>query len=61
MTVSKWERGVAVPTAYQQTLIKQFDVAAGRNEIKNKDISGLLIGMGIIAVLALLLSENNKK
>jgi putative transcriptional regulator len=61
MTVSKWERGVAQPTPYQQALIQQFTVASARKEVQRSDLSSLLIGAGIIAVLALLLSESNKK
>lgn len=60
MTVSKWERGVAYPTPYQQALIQQFDVAAQKKEVQKEDLSGLLVGVGIIAVLYLLLKESQK-
>lgn len=61
MTVSKWERGVAQPTPYQLALIQQFTVASTKKEVQKSDLSSLLVGAGIIAVLALLISENNKK
>ncbi len=60
MTVSKWERGIAHPTAYQKALIQQFGVAAEKKKIQNQDISGLLVGLGIIAVLYLLLKESQR-
>lgn len=60
MTVSKWERGVAYPTPYQQALIQEFDVAAQTKTVQKADISGLLVGVGIAAVLYLLLKESQK-
>lgn len=61
MTVSKWERDVAQPTPYQEALIQQFTIASTTKEVQKRDLSGLLVGAGIIAVLALLLSESSKK
>ena len=57
MTVSKWERGLTEPTAYQQALIRQFQArvaatkAAEANEVKK-----LLVGAGVVAALAWLLT-----
>lgn len=61
MTVSKWERGVAVPTPYQQALINEFKAASKKKEVANSDISGLLLGVGVAAALFLLLSASQKK
>ena len=58
MTISKWERGVAMPSAYQVSLMEQFKQKAelqaeqSRTEVKN-----LLVGAGVIAALIWLLTN----
>lgn len=59
MTVSKWERGVLAPNAYQATLINNFEQAAKSGEVKGK-IEGILIGAGLAAALLLLLKAASK-
>jgi len=61
MTVSKWERGVASPTPYQQALIQEFKAASKKKEVAGSDISGLLVGVGVVAALLLLLNAGQKK
>ncbi len=55
MTVSRWELGQLAPSAYQQALMEAFQTAS-RNRRFNKPIKTLLVGAGIVAVLAFLLS-----
>ncbi len=59
MTVSKWERGEAVPTPYQAGLMQRFEMAAklGQEALK-KDLQGLLVTAGVIAALAFLLGRS---
>lgn len=59
MTVSKWERGILSPNAYQATLIDNFERAGKKGEVKGK-IEGILIGAGLAAALLLLLTAANK-
>jgi DNA-binding transcriptional regulator YiaG len=59
MTVSKWERGVLSPNAYQATLLESFERAGKNSEVKGK-IEGLLIGAGLAAALLLLLTAAKK-
>ena len=54
ITVSKWERKEAVPTAYQAALFQQFEVGAKDKEVRTK-VKHLLIAAGVIIALALLL------
>lgn len=56
MTVSKWERGLLKPTAYQVALLHQFHVTADtRKEQAQEQVKNLLIGAGVVAALVWLL------
>ena len=57
MTVSKWERGVLQPSAYQLALMTQFRRTAEAKAAKAKDeVKNLLVGAGVVAALLWLLS-----
>lgn len=56
MTVSKWERGVLKPTAYQTALMRQFQTTAeAQKEVAQEQVKNLLIGAGVVAALVWLL------
>lgn len=56
MTVSKWERGVLKPTAYQAALMRQFQTTAeAQKEVAQEQVKNLLIGAGVVAALVWLL------
>lgn len=58
MTVSKWERGVAVPSAYQASLMAQFKLKAEQQAAQAQtEVKNLLVGAGVIAALVWLLSR----
>lgn len=61
MTVSKWERGVVVPSPYQVALMEQFrrTAQAQQAEVQEK-VNKLLVGAGVVAALVFLLSMVNK-
>jgi DNA-binding transcriptional regulator YiaG len=54
MTVSKWERGVIKPTAYQTALMRQFMVRASQKTAADH-VKHLLVGAGVVAALTWLL------
>lgn len=57
MTVSKWERGVLQPTAYQIALMHQFQATAdARKDQAKEEVKNLLVGAGVVAALVWLLS-----
>lgn len=57
MTVSKWERGINHPTAYQVALMRQFQTTANLKSIEAKqEVKNLLVGAGVVAALIWLLS-----
>ncbi|TAK87302.1 MAG: helix-turn-helix domain-containing protein [Aquabacterium sp.] len=57
MTVSKWERGVFPPSAYQQALLQRFKQTADEKEDKAKqELKNLLVGAGVVAALIWLLN-----
>lgn len=59
MTISKWERGVAVPTAYQVALLEHFQkVTQEKKKQAAEEVKKLLVGAGVVAALAWLLSTN---
>jgi putative transcriptional regulator len=60
MTVSKWERGVANPTPYQEGFFNQFQAAA-KNKIAQDELKNLLITAGVIAALIFLFQAASKK
>jgi transcriptional regulator with XRE-family HTH domain len=60
ITVSKWERGIASPTDYQQAFLSQFQVAAKERKIRD-DLKNVLIVAGVIAALVLLFQAASKK
>lgn len=56
MTVSKWERGVLKPTAYQIALMRQFQTTAdAQKDLAQAQVKNLLIGAGVVAALVWLL------
>lgn len=58
MTISKWERGVAQPTAYQAALIAHFKQrTSGIEKEAQSEVKKLLIGAGVIAALAWLFAS----
>lgn len=57
MTVSRWERGVIEPSPLQRNMISQFGKAAKTKAVKNSSIADLLVGAGVVAVIALLLKH----
>ena len=60
ITVSKWERDEAVPSAYQNALFEQFREGARSQKVR-ESLKGILVGAGVILALALLLSHLMKK
>lgn len=57
MTVSKWERGVSPPTAYQEALMRQFQLKAQSKKTQAiEEVKKLLVGAGVVAALAWLLT-----
>lgn len=60
ITVSKWERNEAQPTAYQSALFTQFKEAARDKEVRNT-LKTVLIAAGVVIALALLLKHLIKK
>lgn len=62
MTVSKWERGLLVPSTYQLALMSAFERAARAKEAKAKEtVKNLLVGAGVVAALLWLLQTAAKK
>jgi putative transcriptional regulator len=60
MTVSKWERGLLLPSAYQQALMSQFRQTADKQqEIAQEQVKKLLIGAGVVAALIWLLGSGS--
>ncbi len=59
ITVSKWERGLLSPSAYQESLMDEFSKAAKSKEVK-ATLAKVLIGAGIAAALFLLLKNARK-
>lgn len=56
MTVSKWERGLLQPSAYQLALMQQFKATADGKATKDKtELKNLLVGAGVVAALIWLL------
>jgi putative transcriptional regulator len=60
ITVSKWERGIATPTDYQQAFMSQFQVAA-KNKKAREELKTVLIVAGVITALAFLFQAASKK
>ena len=57
MTVSKWERGVLLPTDYQQVLMARFRETADQKKAQAREKLGkILVGAGVIAALVWLLT-----
>jgi putative transcriptional regulator len=56
MTVSKWERGLLSPSAYQQALMAQFrQTADAKQAVAQEQVKKLLVGAGVVAALIWLL------
>ena len=60
ITVSKWERGEAVPSAYQNALFEQFRTGARSGNVRDT-LKDVLVGAGVIFAVALLLSHLMKR
>lgn len=60
ITVSKWERDEATPSAYQNALFEQFSEGARSRKVR-ETLKGILVGAGVIIAIALLLSHLMKK
>jgi transcriptional regulator with XRE-family HTH domain len=62
MTVSKWERGVIVPSTYQLALMNQFaQTAAAKQQQAQNEVKNLLVGAGVVAALVWLLTAASKR
>lgn len=62
MTVSKWERGLAPPSAYQVALMTQFaQTAAAKQQQAQEVVKNLLVGAGVVAALTWLLTTAAKR
>lgn len=58
MTVSKWERGILRPSAYQIALMNQFKKTAdAKKDAEREQVKNLLVGAGVVAALVWLLSS----
>lgn len=51
LTVSKWERGLLVPSPYHAALVQNFSKAAEREPDVGTFVVGLLVGAGVGAAL----------
>lgn len=57
MTISKWERDVTAPTAYQMALLEHFQKVVGEKKKQgSEELKKLLVGAGVVAALAWLFS-----
>lgn len=57
MTVSKWELGKSAPSAYQEALMHQFELQVKAKKAQAAEqVKKLLVGAGVVAALAWLLS-----
>jgi predicted transcriptional regulator len=56
ITVSKWERNEATPSAYQSALFEEFRTGA-RNQKVRETLKGILVSAGVILAVALLLKH----
>ena len=56
MTVSKWERGVLIPTSYQGVMMNDFEKASREKMVKDT-LKNVLIGAGVVAAIFLLLKS----
>jgi putative transcriptional regulator len=58
MTVSKWERGILRPSAYQIALMNQFKKTSDvKKDVEREQVKNLLVGAGVVAALVWLLSS----
>jgi putative transcriptional regulator len=58
MTVSKWERGDATPSAYQIAFMEHFRKTADTEKARAQEqLQKLLVGAGVMAALLFLLSR----
>ena len=61
MTVSKWERGILKPSAYQIALMQQFRCTVEqRQDVAREQVKNLLVGAGVVAALIWLLGSDKK-
>ncbi len=54
LTVSKWERGLLIPSAHQQTLLQSFGKAAKRPDV-GESAAQALVTVGVALALLILL------
>lgn len=59
MTVSKWERGLGQPNAYQLALLGDFRKAAHKKKV-DKELKTVLVVSGIAAAIYLLLKASRE-
>lgn len=58
MTVSKWERSLLSPNAYQQALMSQFRRTVDDQKTRDSEkVKNLLVGAGVVAALVWLLGS----
>jgi transcriptional regulator with XRE-family HTH domain len=55
LTVSKWERGLATPSAHEQALLASFRKAASANPDVGEAVAQLLLTAGVVLALFVLL------
>jgi DNA-binding XRE family transcriptional regulator len=60
ITVSKWERGVTPPTAYQEAFFNLFRLAGKDKEVRDT-VKSLLITAGVIVALTLIFKVASKR
>lgn len=56
LTVSKWERGLLVPTPHQSALLQSFREARKAKEQIGTEVADLLVTAGVVVALFALLS-----
>lgn len=58
MTISKWERGISMPSAYQLALMERFrQKMEAEKATATEELKQLLIGAGAVAALIWLVSS----
>ena len=60
MTISRWELGTLMPSAYQESLMRDFESATLKNDSVGSGLKGILIGAGIVAALYFLLKASRE-
>lgn len=60
MTISRWELGTLIPSAYHEALMRDFKSATAKNDSVGNALKGILIGAGIVAALYFLLKTSRE-